>query len=106
MADYIGLYFASDETEVSAQGVYTNALSIEVRADLNEESDPVELFAEAVEGFLVYDTEIFLNGDNADKWRIAETAEGLEAAEWGASLNIGLVENGILNGYFICRGFG
>ncbi len=98
MSDYIGIYFESDETEVSAEGIYTNAVTVEVRADLNEESDPpIELFVEADEGFIVYDTEIFIQGDNAAMWRIAETALGLDDAEWGASLNIGTVENGVLN---------
>ncbi len=97
MADYIGLYFDSDETLVSEEGIFENSITISVRADLNEESDPVELYLEAEDGYIVYDTEVFILGDTDVMWRIAETELGLDEAEWGDPLNIGTVENGLEN---------
>ena len=97
MTQYIGVYFEADETLVSAEGIYTNAIAKEVRADLDEESVPVEMYVEADEGYIAYDVELFLSGDEADMWRIADSLIGIDLAVWGASLNIGTVEFGVLN---------
>jgi len=98
MADYVGLYFESDETEVSPEGVYTNAIGYELRADLDEVGEPIELFLEASEGYIITDTEIFISGASADMWRLALLEEDLSEAVWGASLPVaGTVEHGILN---------
>ncbi len=95
MSDYMELYFASDNTAISPAGEFTNSVDITVRADLNEISDGVELYAEASENFQVLSARVDIVGDSSDKWRLALTEEDLGDANWGDSLELGTVGAGV-----------
>lgn len=90
---YIKLFRASNDTELSPPGTFTNALEYTLRADL-EETDEVEIYAEADAGYSVSDVVASLLGTSASKFRMALTEAGLSSATWGANLNLGTVGAG------------
>jgi len=93
MSQYLKLYFAEDNSEVSGQGDFDNAVEFTLNAT-EEEQDDVELYAEAEDGYKGTGVEVKPTGTNANKWRLALTEAGLSSASWGAKLELGTVEHG------------
>ena len=106
---YIKLYFAEDDTEVSEEGTFVNAVEFELRADL-EESGQVRLYAMAEPGYTVGNDDEYADegttvepvsaqgasNPTMDKWQLApdvETEPGV-FEEPGASLFLGEVAEG------------
>ena len=93
----ITLHFASDNTEVSLKGNLSNPVTRLVRADLNEVSSGIELYAQTSEGYIASDVEVLIeDSTGVDKWRLSLTEEGLDTATWGAPVGLGTVGHGVL----------
>jgi len=101
--EYIKIYFANDDTQVSPEGEFDNAIEFVLRADL-EETDSVRLYAEAekkeVDGemreYKSTETYVEPQGDNASNWALAEDDDGSEGLyeDWGEPLTLGTVGHG------------
>ncbi len=100
MSDYVKIYFAENDTEVSSEGEFANAVEFTLRADL-EQTDEVRLYAEAESGYKITEIdgstpiELSLTGTTSDKWALAPDDEDGESnpisgtyEDWGADLTI------------------
>lgn len=94
MAQYIGLYFASDDTEVSPPGTFTNAIELSLQADQNE-SKEVRLYALAESGYYVEGTQVQPTGDTSNRWYLAPDNSGSSGTYnlAGESLTLGTVDD-------------
>lgn len=98
---YIKLYKASDDSVVSEQGTFTNAIEFTLRADLNQE-DSIRLYAMADAGYEVTTTTVTPTGTSAAKWALAPDNAGSAGTyeTYGNPLTLGTVGNGDGKVYF------
>ncbi len=68
---YIKLYFAIDDSEVSAAESFDNAVEFTLRADLNQ-TDETRLYALAETDYVVTDTTVTPTRTTAAKWALAD----------------------------------
>ena len=89
------MYFAEDNSLVSEQGTFANAIEFTLRADL-EEDDEVRLYAETDDGYEAADVEVVGEGDNVARWEIAPDDGGNPGTYQPATtpLSLGTVEHG------------
>ncbi len=90
---YIKIYKASDNSEVSGSGVFTNSIDFTLRADL-EEDDEIRLYALADTGYVVTSTTVTPTGTSAAKWALAPDAAGPASGTYeayGDPLSLGTV---------------
>lgn len=97
MPEYIGMYFAENDTLVSSEDM-TNPVQFNLRTDLGDEEE-VRLYLQAETGYQVQDTEIEPVGATSDMWAFAPDSAGSSGTygDWGALLSLGLVEEGAAN---------
>ena len=89
---YFKLFRASNDTELSGAGVFTNDVEFTLRADLNQE-DSVRLYAKANPGYSISTMTITPTGTAAAKWALAPdvAASAGTYGAWGAQLALGTV---------------
>lgn len=94
--DYITVHFASDNSQVSAAGDFTNPISFRLRLDLNQE-DQVRLYAQTQQGYVSQNTVVQIVGlqaqQSTDRWQLAPDVDGTPGTygDWGAQLELGTV---------------
>lgn len=95
MPDYINMYFAADNSQVSKAGNMKNPIELHLRTDLNEE-DEVRLYLEAEVGYQVQEAKVSISGATSDKWALAPDNAGSPGTygAYGAPLLLGLVGAG------------
>jgi len=95
MSSVLKLYRASDNSLLSPQGEFANAVTFTLRADL-EETDSVRLYAECDAGYQATDVVVEPEGATNDKWSLApDVAESPGTYEnWGVALSLGTVGAG------------
>lgn len=96
MAGELKLYRASDNTELSPPGTFTNAVEFVLRLDL-EESDSVRLYAQAETGYEITEATVEPQGTTASKWEMGADDDGSEGAYEapGDPLSLGTVGAGV-----------
>lgn len=89
---YIKMFFALDDSQVSEQGVFTNAIEFTLRADL-EETDEVRLYLLADDGYACTGVEVTPTGTTYLKWALAPDNAGVPGGyeAYGDPLSIGAV---------------
>ncbi len=94
MAQYIGLYFASDDTKVSQSGDFSNPVEFDLNAEKNETGE-VRLYVLADSGYYVENTSIQPTGDTSNRWYLAPDNSGSPGTynAAGESLSLGTVDD-------------
>ena len=87
------MYFAADDSLVSASGNFTNPVEFTLRADQNE-SDEVRLYAMCDTGYQATSTSVALQGTSAARWQLAADSTGTPGSYGAGPLNLGTVGAG------------
>lgn len=93
---YIKLFKASNNSEVSPAGQFTNSIDFTLRADL-EQTGEIRLYAEADAGYEVTGVDVTPTGTTAAKWALAPDnagSAGTYGAD-GAQIALGTVGAGV-----------
>ncbi|MDV2988577.1 MAG: hypothetical protein P3T54_00225 [Dehalogenimonas sp.] len=91
---YIKIFKASDDSQVSASPVLTNAVTATLRADQNEIGAFEKLYALADDGYVVSTVVITPTGDNATKVQLDSDNAGSPSGSpeaYGDPLSLGTV---------------
>lgn len=88
--EYLKLYFAADNSEVSPPATFINHIQFVLRADL-QETDQVRLYVEVLEGYKVTNAQVAPQGMTTDKWAFALDVGGEpgEYGQWDEPIDLG-----------------
>ena len=91
---YISLFFAVDDTQVSAPPTLTNSVEFTLRADQNEVGDWVRLYALADTGYECTGVEVAIDDSTSvTQWQLAPDVDGSAGTPeaYGSPLTLGTV---------------
>ncbi len=103
--DYVKLYDAETEEEMSQAGEFENTVSLILRADLYPDQgsyDSRRLYLEAEEDYYVDEVKVKPVGEHSERWQLAPDVSNNEGAyeAGGEELELGMVGHGSNRVYF------